>query len=158
MNTKLYLHKEIQIFPWSQTKVITGTWTTSRVTTGPDWKDLVEHPGHLVETLKRLGVGLDKPGKGYAGPILTNLKEISNNLQISDTDDGINNKYFKTDIINVFKDLKENIWYHEGRNGSYQKEPDEETCILEKYNVENEKLLDRLNNRLDTAEEKNQRT
>lgn len=66
-------------------------------------------------------------------------------------------KYFETGIINVFKDIKENIWYNEERNGSYQKEP-KETSRLENYNIENEKLLDGFNNRLDTAEKKIQRT
>lgn len=66
-------------------------------------------------------------------------------------------KYFKTGIINMFKDIKENMWYNEERNGSYQQEP-KETSRLEKYNIENEKLLDGLNNRLDAAEEKIKRT
>lgn len=55
--------------------------------------------------------------------------------------------------MNIFKDLKVNIWYNEERSGNYQKEPNE-TSRLEKYSNENEKLLDGLNNRLDTAEEK----
>lgn len=53
----------------------------------------------------------------------------------------------------MFKALKEIIWYNEGRNGSYQKEPNE-TSRLGEYNMKNEKLLDGLNNRVDIAKEK----
>ena len=31
-------------------------------------------------------------------------------------------KYFKTGVISIFKDLKENIWYNEERSWNNQKE------------------------------------
>ena len=49
-------------------------WSTTRTTMGTDWKDLVKCPQHWGETWKMPGVGLNIPGKGYAGPILTNFK------------------------------------------------------------------------------------
>lgn len=37
----------------------------------------------------------------------------------------LTDKYFKTGVINMFNDLKENIWYNEERSGNNQKEPNE---------------------------------
>lgn len=37
----------------------------------------------------------------------------------------LTDKYFKTGVINMFKDLKENIWYNEERSRNNQKEPNE---------------------------------
>lgn len=46
----------------------------------------------------------------------------------------LTDKYFKTGIINIFKDLKENIWCNKERNWSYQEEPNWKNTILRMKN------------------------